>query len=200
MLEGDDDDLNDNDEETEGEEDEDLAEIEDEEDYETLKIRAVSASSANSSVVSSSPAGDERGSEYEAEMERQERLKQRHGARMRFDLIDPELSEATVGSPPKVGFGVPRLALEILRSSPRQGSRSSTDDGASPSPDQTIGTLSPDPTKMMADISSPRSAFSRHSSKSGGISEMLRETSGPRDLLKETTGEVEFPDAPRLNY
>jgi hypothetical protein len=124
-----------------------------------------------------SPAGDKQGSEYErAETERQERLKQRNGARMRFDMIDPELSEATTtmlsGSPPKVGVGVPKLALEILRS-PRTGSAG---DGT-PSPDhQTIGTLSPDPTKMMAHISSPRSAFSRHSSRSG-ISDMLRETS-----------------------
>jgi hypothetical protein len=187
----DDDDVNNEEEETEGDEDEDLAEIEEEEDYE-MRNRMSQVSSVSSSIISSSPAGDERGSEYEAaEMERQERLKQRHGARMRFDLIDPELSEATVGSPPKVGFGVPRLALEILRSSPRQGSTSS--DGATPSPDQTIGTLSPDPTKMMADISSPRSAFSRHSSKA----ELLRET---RDVLKDTTSEVVCPDAPRLNY
>ena len=128
-----------------------------------------------------SPAGDAQGSEYEAaEMERQERLKQRHGARMRFDLIDPELSEVRniVGSPPKVGFGVPKLALDsisILRSSPRTGSADSyTGSALTPSPDSTVGTLSPDPTKMMADISSPRSAFSRHSSRCG-LADMLKE-------------------------
>ena len=86
---------------------------------------------------------------------------------MRFDIIDPELSEATTsmvsGSPPKMG--VPRLALEILRS---------PSTGPTPSPENQFGTLSPDPTKMMADISSPRSAFSRHSSRTG-LADMLRE-------------------------
>jgi hypothetical protein len=144
-----------------------------------------------------SQAGDDQGSEYEAaELERQERLKIRSGARMRFgdeigqadyDVIDQELSEVganIVGSPPKVGFGVPKLALDILKS-PRTGSadgrsssnlsgRSSSNlSGNTPPPDgQTIGTLSPDPTKMMADISSPRSAFIRHSSRSS-IADML---------------------------
>ena len=99
---------------------------------------------------------------------------------MRFDLIDPELSEVRniVGSPPKVGFGVPKLALDsisILRSSPRTGSADShTGSTLTPSPDSTVGTLSPDPTKMMADISSPRSAFSRHSSRCG-VADMLKE-------------------------
>jgi hypothetical protein len=157
---------------------------------------AVQLESSNSDGFMSQ-AGDDQGSEYEAaELERQERLKIRSGARMRFgdeigqadyDVIDQELSEVganIVGSPPKVGFGVPKLALDILKS-PRTGSadgrsssnlsgRSSSNlSGNTPPPDgQTIGTLSPDPTKMMADISSPRSAFIRHSSRSS-IADML---------------------------
>ena len=119
-----------------------------------------------------SPAGQQQLSEYEAALEMRERkLNKRGGATMNamnamtFDEIDPELQDAIVGSPPKMGVeGVPRLALEVMRSP--HGS----DEGASP----LMGTLSPDPTKML-DISSPRSAFSRHSSRSG-ISDMVRDS------------------------
>jgi hypothetical protein len=125
--------------------------------------------------LSVSPAGQGAMSEYEEHVQnRMGHLEKRDGATLRtFDedehgdeedhnQIDPEMATVMqVGSPPKVGAGVPRLHLERMKA---LRSPHGSEDGTSPSP-VFLGTLSPDPTKMM-DISSPRSAFSRHSSRS----------------------------------
>ena len=130
----------------------------------------------NDASGSVSPAGQGAMSEYEEHLQsRAGRLEQREGATLKaYDMndsareneedhneIDPEMATVMqVGSPPKVGGGVPRLHLERMKA---LRSPHGSDDGNSAS--SKLGTLSPDPTKMM-DISSPRSAFSRHSSRS----------------------------------
>lgn len=90
-----------------------------------------------------------------------------------YDEMEAELQ--MVGSPPKsfqMPGGVPVLSLDVIRSPV----------------DEHVGTSSPDMTKQMLDISSPRSAFSRHSTSSVSASNSPRstglrsETSSPTQL------------------
>ena len=147
--------------------------------------------------LSVSPAGQGAMSEYEEHVQnRMGHLEQRDGATLRtFDedehgeeedhnQIDLEMATVMqVGSPPKVGTGVPRLHLERMKA---LRSPHGSEDGTSPSP-VFLGTLSPDPTKMM-DISSPRSAFSRHSSRSD-LSSMCLATRADDGTADPTAGE-----------